>query len=147
MLSFKIRSATRAATPLRTAISPARAAVVSACTATGITMAMNISAASTSASVNAAVRFLFFSVPNFITRAVAQMNHPKFAAVRVLQVQRLRTAFINRAVLGEMNDGQLRNLENAWHKIDIGWHSILGQLKVKQHAEESKGFFGHVIKP
>jgi len=43
--------------------------------------------------------------------------------------------------LGEMNDGQLRSLENAWHKIYIGWHSILGQLKVKQRAEESKGFF------
>lgn len=43
--------------------------------------------------------------------------------------------------LSEMNDGQLRTLENSWHKIYIGWHSILGQLKVKQHEEDSKGAF------
>jgi hypothetical protein len=43
--------------------------------------------------------------------------------------------------LSEMNDGQLRSLENSWHKIYIGWHSILGQLKVKQREEESKSAF------
>ena len=42
--------------------------------------------------------------------------------------------------LGEMNDGALRNLENQWHKIYIGWHSILGQLKVKQRKEDTKSF-------
>lgn len=42
--------------------------------------------------------------------------------------------------LGEMNEGALRNIENQWHKIYIGWHSILGQLKVKQRQEDSKGF-------
>ena len=42
--------------------------------------------------------------------------------------------------LSEMNEGALRNLENQWHKIYIGWHSILGQLKVKQRKEESKSF-------
>ena len=41
--------------------------------------------------------------------------------------------------LGEMNEGALRNVENQWHKIYIGWHSILGQLKVHQHEEDSKG--------
>ena len=41
--------------------------------------------------------------------------------------------------LGEMNEGALRNVENQWHKIYIGWHSILGQLKVRQHEEDSKG--------
>ena len=45
--------------------------------------------------------------------------------------------------LSEMNDGQLRSLENAWHKIYIGWHSILGQLKVKQREEDSKGAFSN----
>jgi len=48
--------------------------------------------------------------------------------------------------LSEMNEGALRNVENQWHKIYIGWHSILGQLKVRQNAEESKSpldsFFG-----
>jgi hypothetical protein len=42
--------------------------------------------------------------------------------------------------LGELNEGALRNIENQWHKIYIGWHSILGQLKVKQRQEDSKSF-------
>jgi len=44
--------------------------------------------------------------------------------------------------LSEMSEGALRGLENQWHKVYIGWHSILGQLKVKQRAEENKTFFG-----
>ncbi len=44
--------------------------------------------------------------------------------------------------LSEMNDGVLRNLENQWHKIYIGWHAILGQLKVRQNDEEAKSGFG-----
>jgi len=35
----------------------------------------------------------------------------------------------------------LRNLENQWHKIYIGWHSILGQLKVRQREEQSQSPF------
>ncbi len=41
--------------------------------------------------------------------------------------------------LSELSEGALRNLENQWHKIYIGWYAILGQLKVRQRAEESKG--------
>ena len=44
--------------------------------------------------------------------------------------------------LSEMNEGALRGLETQWHKIYIAWHSILGQLKVKQHGEEVKSFWG-----
>jgi len=48
--------------------------------------------------------------------------------------------------LGEMNDGAMRNLESQWHKIYIGWQSILGQLKVQHRSVESKSvwsnFFG-----
>jgi hypothetical protein len=44
--------------------------------------------------------------------------------------------------LSELNEGALRNLETQWHKIYIGWHSILGQLKVKQTTEETKTFWG-----
>jgi len=40
--------------------------------------------------------------------------------------------------LSEQNEGNMRNLESQWHKIYIGWHAILGQLKVRQRAEESK---------
>ena len=43
--------------------------------------------------------------------------------------------------LSEMNEGALRNVESQWHKIYIGWHSILGQLKVRQRDEDSKGAF------
>jgi hypothetical protein len=43
--------------------------------------------------------------------------------------------------LSEMNDGVLRNLENAWHKIYIGWHAVLGQLKVRQRDDDSKSGF------
>jgi hypothetical protein len=48
--------------------------------------------------------------------------------------------------LSEMNEGALRNVENQWHKIYIGWHSILGQLKVRQRAEVSKGGFSMFAK-
>ena len=40
--------------------------------------------------------------------------------------------------LSELNEGALRNVENQWHKIYIGWHSILGQLKVRQLAQDTK---------
>ena len=47
--------------------------------------------------------------------------------------------------LSEMNEGALRNVENQWHKIYIGWHSILGQLKVRQRDEDSKGTFASIL--
>jgi hypothetical protein len=45
--------------------------------------------------------------------------------------------------LSELNEGGLRSIENNWHKIYIGWQSLLGQLKVQQRQMESKsGFSG-----
>ncbi len=44
--------------------------------------------------------------------------------------------------LGEMNDSGLRNIESQWHKLYIGWHSVLGQLKVQQRNGESKSLLG-----
>ena len=45
-----------------------------------------------------------------------------------------------------MNEGVLRNLENSWHKIYIGWHAVLGQLKVRQRDDDSKsGFVGSMF--
>jgi len=41
--------------------------------------------------------------------------------------------------LSEMNENGLRSVENQWHKLLIGWQSILGQLKVKQNTTEGKG--------
>ena len=43
--------------------------------------------------------------------------------------------------LSEMGQGELRGIENSWHKIYIGWHSILGQLKIRQRNGETS-FFG-----
>jgi hypothetical protein len=40
--------------------------------------------------------------------------------------------------LADQNDASLRNIENHWHKIFIGWQSILGQLKVQQRQVEPK---------
>ncbi len=47
--------------------------------------------------------------------------------------------------LSEMAEGALRNMESQWHKIYIGWHSILGQLKVKQRAEASRSMLSSVF--
>ena len=40
--------------------------------------------------------------------------------------------------LSESQEGVLRNIETQWHKVYISWHSILGQLKVQQQAEDGK---------
>jgi hypothetical protein len=47
--------------------------------------------------------------------------------------------------LSEMNEGILRNVENQWHKIYIGWHAILGQLKVRQREGGAKTGFGSMF--
>ena len=47
--------------------------------------------------------------------------------------------------VGELNEGALRNLETQWHRIYIGWHAILGQLKVRQRGEDSKSGIGAVF--
>ena len=47
--------------------------------------------------------------------------------------------------LAEMSEGALRNVENQWHKIYIGWHAILGQLKVRQHTETDKSAFANLF--
>lgn len=43
--------------------------------------------------------------------------------------------------LSELNEGSLRGVENQWHKIYIGWQSILGQLKVQQRDLQGKSVF------
>jgi len=47
--------------------------------------------------------------------------------------------------VSELSDGAWRSLENQWHRIYIGWHSILGQLKVKQRQEESQSTFASIF--
>jgi hypothetical protein len=48
--------------------------------------------------------------------------------------------------LGELQEANLRGLESQWHKIYIGWLSVLGQLKVQQHQEQSKSLFASLGK-
>ena len=43
--------------------------------------------------------------------------------------------------ISEQNESTLRSLENDWHKIFIGWQSILGQLKVQQRQPGPKPFW------
>jgi hypothetical protein len=40
--------------------------------------------------------------------------------------------------VSELNDSALRGLENQWHKTYIGWHSVVGQLKVRQRQLAAK---------
>jgi hypothetical protein len=47
--------------------------------------------------------------------------------------------------LAESNEGNLRGLENHWHKIYVGFQAILGQLKVKQREVESKSVISSVF--
>ncbi len=47
--------------------------------------------------------------------------------------------------LGEMNEGTLKNLESQWHRIYIGWHAILGQLKVHLRDDEPKSGLASVF--
>jgi hypothetical protein len=70
-----------------------------------------------------------------------------FASVEIVsptrdEIHALITNAPSLRFLSEMSEGALRGLETQWHKIYIGWHSILGQLKVKQRTEESKAFWG-----
>jgi len=40
--------------------------------------------------------------------------------------------------VSELPEGGLKSLENHWHKLYIGWQSMLGQLKVQQKQLESQ---------
>ena len=47
--------------------------------------------------------------------------------------------------LSETNEGVLRNLENQWHRIYIGWHAVLGQLKARQRDDDTKSSFSTIF--
>src|SRR5436190_22491686 len=99
----------------------------SASTTTGITMAMNSIAASTSTSVNAARRWLFVAVANFIIHAVRRLDQPeRFAALRG-KAQGCRTAFVGGSVRQKTDcrnaaavDGNRRGIE----RLDLQGGSI-----------------------
>ncbi len=43
--------------------------------------------------------------------------------------------------LSELNEGNLKTLENQWHKMFINWQAVLGQLKVRRQDLESQNMF------
>jgi hypothetical protein len=43
--------------------------------------------------------------------------------------------------ISDLNENAIKNLENQWHKIYIGFQSLLGQLRVQQRQTEKKGLF------
>jgi hypothetical protein len=82
-----------------------------------------------------------------IKSVIVQELEMIFASVEVIsptrdEIHALITNAPSLRFLSEMSEGALRGLESQWHKIYIGWHSILGQLKVKQRGEETKAFWG-----
>ena len=42
----------------------------------------------------------------------------------------------------EIKSVLVQELESQWHKIYIGWHAVLGQLKARQTNEENKSGLG-----
>jgi hypothetical protein len=60
-------------------------------------------------------------------------------------VHDLMTAVPSMRFLSESNESVLRNIENQWHRLFIGWQSILGQMKVRQKQMENKGFFAALV--
>jgi hypothetical protein len=40
--------------------------------------------------------------------------------------------------LSDAQEGVIRNIEQQWHKVYIGWQAILGQLKVQLQADDAK---------
>lgn len=48
--------------------------------------------------------------------------------------------------LSEQQEGQVRGIENNWHKIYIAWQSNLGQLKVKLREVEGQSVWSRWFK-
>jgi hypothetical protein len=81
-----------------------------------------------------------------IKSIVVQELETIFAAVEIVSPSREEIhALIGNAPslrhVSELAEGAVRGLETQWHKIYIAWHSVLGQLKVKQRTEEGKTFW------
>ncbi len=60
-------------------------------------------------------------------------------------VHNLLTSVPSMRFLSESNESVLRNIENQWHKLFIGWQSLLGQMKVQSKKTERKGLFASLV--
>jgi len=48
--------------------------------------------------------------------------------------------------LSDSNEGNLRALENQWHKVYVGFQALLGQIKVRQRQAQSESFLAGLFK-
>ena len=60
-------------------------------------------------------------------------------------VHSLMTSVPSMRFLSESNESSMRSVENQWHRLYISWQSILGQMKVRQKQNASKGFFAALV--
>ena len=60
-------------------------------------------------------------------------------------VHSLMTSVPSMRFLSESNESSMHSIENQWHKLFISWQSILGQMKVRQKQNASKGFFASLV--
>ena len=80
-----------------------------------------------------------------IKSLIVQQTEAVFATMEIHaptkdEIHTLLTTTPSLRQIGDMNEGMIRNIESQWHKIYIGWHAVLGQLKVQtQRQPESKG--------
>lgn len=85
----------------------------------------------------------FLEVKSLLTQDLELiLSRVDCGAVTRDEVHALITAGPSIRFLSELNDNALRNLENQWHKLYIGWQSILGQLKVKHQQIEDRSLMG-----
>ena len=80
-----------------------------------------------------------------IKSVVAQQLEVVLATVRCQyptreDVHKLLSETPSLRYLSEVNEDERRAAENRWHRIYIGWQSMLGQLKAKQLEKPAKGF-------
>src|SRR3954462_2259422 len=113
IVSFRTRSATRIASPFRSATWPDRLATFSPCTATGTTMAMKASAARASASVKPAQPRLAQRVPdnvglNFIVQLISALRDPNRFTRVLLDHNALRARLIDKSVRLKSQHRQVR---------------------------------------
>jgi len=81
---------------------------------------------------------MFLDTKSVITQELELiLNEVQGSAVSREDVLALMAEAPSIRAISELNEGSLRSLENQWHKLYIGWQSMLGQLKVQQKQLES----------
>ncbi|HAM72298.1 MAG TPA: hypothetical protein DCM86_11700 [Verrucomicrobiales bacterium] len=61
------------------------------------------------------------------------------------EVHTLIAAIPSIRYLSELNEGNLKTLENQWHKMFMNWQAVLGQLKVRREEQEGQNFLGRIF--